>query len=220
MIDTTTFLRLRPGTQVNEITAGTRRREGTTAIELDAGAPAEVSACIAGGVLPIATSADVAGVAAWVLLPGDARAMADNAIDGRRITMIHSNDRADTLDGLSRSRCAYLRTGRSRVREAVELCDLPGIDARVSVYVDTVDDAVAAVAAGAGDLLLRDWGAEQIGELRDALDTGLIERVAIPPEVDVDEARVWFPAKLFKAYLDQIDAAGRARPRYGMGTRR
>ena len=211
---TITFLRLRPAHQVNEITVATRLREGTTTLELQECDPAAVATSTAGGALPVGTDVAAEGVAAWVVSADDALSLVDRGVDGRRITVTHGDDRANTLDGLARSRAAYLRTGRSRVAEAVELCGLPGIDAIASVYVDSVDGATTALAAGAGDLLLRDWGADQIGELREVVVGGLVERVAIPPGVGVDDARLWFSAPLFKAYLDQIDAAGRARPRY------
>ena len=205
---------MRPGAEVNEITAATRRREGTTAIELTSATSTELAACTSGGVLPVVADAAVDGAAAWVVLPAAAITLADARIPGWRITVIDTDDRAATIEALSRSTAAYLRTGRSRVSEAVDLCRLPGIAASVSVFVDTVDDAVAAVRAGAGDLLLRDWDAEQIGELRDELGLMLVERVAIPGGVSLDEVRVEFDPDLFKAYLDLVDGSGFARPRY------
>ena len=208
------FHRMRPGAEVNEITAATRRREGTTAIELTSATSTELAACASGGVLPVVADAAVDGAAAWVVLPAAAITLADARIPGWRITVIDTDDRAATIEALSRSTAAYLRTGRSRVSEAVDLCRLPGIAASVSVFVDTVDDAVAAVRAGAGDLLLRDWDAEQIGELRDELGLMLVERVAIPGGVSIDEVRVEFDPDLFKAYLDLVDGSGFARPRY------
>ena len=208
------FHRMRPGAEVNEITAATRRREGTTAIELTSATSTELAACTSGGVLPVVADAAVDGAAAWVVLPAAAITLADARIPGWRITVIDTDDRAATIEALSRSTAAYLRTGRSRVSEAVDLCRLPGIAASVSVFVDTVDDAVAAVRAGAGDLLLRDWDAEQIGELRDELGLMLVERVAIPGGVSIDEVRVEFDPDLFKAYLDLVDGSGFARPRY------
>ncbi len=213
-MSTVTFLRVRPADLVNEITATTRRREGTTAIELRDASAESVTGCLQGGVLPVALGpATDERVAAFVVDPPDAVALADAGISGTRITVVHSDDRAESIDGLARSDAAFLRTARSRVDEAAELCALPGIEAVVSVFVDTVDDALAAVAAGAGDLLLRDWDHEQIGELRDRLDGVLVERVAVPPGPMVDEMRSTMAADTFKAYLDLVDAAGRARPR-------
>jgi FO synthase len=119
------------------------------------------------------------------------------------------------LDALARTRAAYLRAGRSRVEDAAELVALPGIDARVSVYVDSVTDAMRVVSQGARDLLLRDWDTEAIGDLRATLDGyELIERVALPPEVTIDQARKELDDALFTAYLGQIDGSGSARPRY------
>jgi FO synthase len=86
---------------------------------------------------------------------------------------------------------------------------------RVSVFVDTPEEAVRAVARGARDLLLRGWDTEGIGNLRTALSAyRLIERGPLPPEVPIDAARKELPAELFTAYLSQIDGSGAVRPRY------
>ena len=61
----------------------------------------------------------------------------------------------------------FLRTTRSTCRSRrLLVCSLPSIEAVVSVFVDDVDQAETAVRDGAGDLLLRDWDADRIGELR------------------------------------------------------
>jgi len=83
------------------------------------------------------------------------------------------------------------------------------------VFVDDVDEAVSAVSAGAGDLLLRDWDTERLGQLRDALGGRLVERTAVPPGIGVDDVRDAFDGPLFAAYLDQVDGSGAVRPRTG-----
>ena len=209
-----TYLRVRPAAAVSEVTAATRRAEGTTALELDVSDPGSVAACVAGGVLPVAVGHRSEGVMAWVAAPGDALELSGEGVPGWRLSVVHSTDRAAVVDALARTGASYLRTGRSRVTEAAEICALPGIEARPSVFVDSVTDALAAASAGAGDLLLRDWDSERIGDLRVALAGRLVERVAVPGGVTVDQARASLPAGLFKAYLDQTDATGYARPRY------
>lgn len=211
---TVTFLRVRPADVVNEITATTRRKEGTTALELSEPSTDAVAACIAGGVLPIARDGEVASAAAWIVEPEAALELESAGIAGERITVLHTDDRAVVIDAVARSRASYLLTGRGRVAEAADIVALPSLSPVVSVYVDSVENAMDAIGAGAGDLLLRDWGNEQIGELRDALDVDLIERVAIDPAYGIDDARAAMRKDLFKAYLDQIDGSGRARPRY------
>ncbi len=69
--------------------------------------------------------------------------------------------------------------------------------------------------SGAGDLLLRDWGVEQLAALRVALaPDALVERTALPVGADVDQVRAELPAALFTAWLGQVDGSGAARPRY------
>ena len=209
-----TFFRLRPATAVTEVTAATRRAEGTTGLELDRPDPESVSACLAGGTLPIGVGGAGKGVMAWVVEPKEALDLSAAGIPGWRLSVVHTSDRAAVIDALARTEATFLRTGRSRVAEAADICGLPSISARVSVFVDSVTDAMAAVEADATDLLLRDWDSERIGDLRDALAGRLVERVAVPGGISVDEARESLPTKVFKAYLDMVDANGYARPRY------
>jgi len=100
------------------------------------------------------------------------------------------------------------------VAEAADLAGLPGIAPRVSVFVDTVADAVTAVEEGATDLLLRGWDRDSLARLRVELgEDRLVERVAVPPELPLETVRAELDAELLTAYLHQVDAAGRARPR-------
>ena len=217
-----TFLRVRPASAVTEEGAVTRRAEGTTAIELERPDPQAMAACLAGGVAPVGTggqAAEMPEAAAWAVPPAVALRLSEGGVPGWRLSVAHGPRRSEALDALARTEAAYLRTGRSRVAEAAQLASLPAVGARVSVFVDSVADALAAVRAGAGDLLLRDWDAEGIGWLRDALlvlpePRMLEERTVFPPGLSADEARRELAPGLFKVYLDQADASGYARPRY------
>lgn len=214
MTTTVTFLRLRPADSINELWAATRRREGTTTVEVVSLDDGDRRGAIAGGLLPVASAGDVEP-AGWVVDPARALQLGRDRTAGWRLTVVHGDDRMLTLDALARTHAAFLRTGRSRVAEAVDLVSLPGVSARASVFVDSVDEAVVAVQQGAGDLLLRDWDTERIGALRDALGGDvLVERTALPLGVSIDDARAHLDPELFRAYLAQVDASGAARPRY------
>ena len=68
---------------------------------------------------------------------------------------------------------------------------------------------------GAGDLIIDKWGPDAVAQLRDALPTvRLVERTLFPVGLAVDAIRETLARPLLKAYLDQIDGAGAARPRY------
>jgi FO synthase len=188
----------------------TRRREGTTVAEIRNPTPEQIGTCLEGGLLPVASGWSAEKAAAWVIDPDQLGAVA--GIPGWRLAVLDRGSPEDVLDVLVRSEAAFLRTGRGRVAEAAALASLPGVDAAVSVFVDSVEDAVAAVRAGAGDLLLRDWDTERLGQLRDALGGNLVERTAFPVGVGVDAARESLDAGLFAAYLDQVDGSGVVRP--------
>jgi len=214
-MSTVTFLRLRPAERVNELWAATRRREGATAVEVAGLHVGDRAAALAGGLLPVSVGIGDAEPVAWVAPPDAGLELAAAGMAGWRLTILDDGDPERTLDAVVRSGARFLRTRRSAVAAAARLTGLPGAAVTVSVFVDTVEDAVAAVGAGAGDLLLRGWNTETIAALRDALGGALVERTALPLDVGVDAAREELDAELFAAYLRQVDGAGAARPRYG-----
>lgn len=211
---TVTFLRLRPAGSVNEIWATTRRRQGALAVEVDAPTPEDVDAAHRGGLLAISRT-PAAGAAAYAVDPSGAAELTQRDVAGWRVTVTHEGTDMEVLDALASTRGRYLRTRRSTVPQAARLAGLPGLDVRVSVFVDTVTDATAAVDAGASDLLLRDWDTERLGALRDALSVPLVERTVLPPGLPYDTVATELEGRAFAAWCNQVDGSGRARPRSG-----
>ncbi len=208
-----TFLQLRPASTVSEIWASTRRREGTVAVEVESPTPADVVNAQKGGLLLVSRDATV-DAPGYVVAPTEFEPLVKRGVAGWRMTVVHTGERSDVVAALAFTRARFLRTNRSTVADAVDMVSLPGMDAVVSVFVDSVEEAVAAVEAGARDLVLRDWGSERIGELREALlEYGLIERGPFPPDVEYGEATTQLEPEAFRVHLNQIDGSGRARPR-------
>lgn len=211
---TVTFVRMRPAETVNPIAAATRRREGTTVLEVAAPEPDLVESAATERML-VASGSPSHPAPAFVVRPDALAQLERDGVAGWRVTVLAGDSWETTLDCVGRLRARYLRVGRSAVGEWVRRTDLPGLDTTVSVYVDEVDQAVAAVAAGAGDLLLRDWSGDRIGELREELaGIRLVERTAFPLGVEIDEVRETFPESWFTAWLAQVDGSGAARPRH------
>ena len=206
-----TFLQTRPTDGLSATIAETRAREGTTTLEVDVADQAEIESASAGGVLILATdpATDAAG---WLVSPSDALSL--DSVPGWRITVQHSDNDDATLDAVVRTRASYLRTSRSNVAAIAHRMQLPGLDVSISVFVDDVDQAIASVAAGASDLLLRDWDSERIGELRDTLGETLVERTVFPVGINLDSVREQLPKSMFTAWLGLVDGSGAARPRY------
>lgn len=209
-----TYLRVRPAEMLGEPTAVSRRREGTTAVEVESPTRSDVSAAAAGGVLVVSRTLSDVEPAAWVLSPGDALASIGE-VASWRLTVLDEGESEPVLDATARTRAAYLRTTRSGVATAAGICSLPGIDTVVSVFVDDTQQALKAIGDGAADLLLRDWSAERLGELRDALvGHELVERTAFPPGVEINDARDTLGKDIFKTWLGLTDGSGAARPRH------
>ncbi len=217
MIDnsrTVTFLRTRPAEAATDSVADARRREGTTTLEMDAPGLGDLRAAHKGGLFVSAREADPSE-AAMIVDPAGALALAKSKTPGWLITVVDAGSGEVVLDALARSEASYLRSGRSEVERAAALCSLPGVQAVVSVFADDVEQALEAVSEGAGDLLLRDWDAERIGELRRRLGpVSLVERTALAPGLEIDEVRERLSRSAFRAWLQQVDASGAARPRY------
>ena len=210
-----TFLRLRPAELLAEPTATSRRREGTTTVEMPSPTTTDVEAGHQAGVLVVAESVSDVIPSAWAVSPADALALAAQGVAGWRITVVAEGPKESILDAVARSRARYVRCTRSETAEMAAVAGLPGLEVSVSVFVDDVAQALRAVDQGASDLLLRDWDVERIGELRGALgDRHLVERTALPLGVEIDEARQALPAGAFTAWLGQVDGSGAARPRY------
>lgn len=209
-----TYLRIRPTESLSEPAATSRRREGTTAVEMTRIAASDVAAAHAARIMILGHPGD-SEPSAYLVEPAGALDLAKQGVPGWRITVEGSGTKEEILDSVARSGAAFLRAARSEVAAAAGLSGLPGVDCRVSVFVDDVDQAVAAVADGAGDLLLRDWDIERIGQLRDVLGGHhLVERTLFPLGVEVDEARSVLPKPWFETWLNQIDGSGAARPRH------
>jgi FO synthase len=199
-------------TLVGAAPAGAGRARVREAAGLD---DAAVAAALQEGLLPVATDRADAPAPAFVVDPATAMELLGRGIAGWRITVRHEGARADVLDALVRTGAAFLRTTPAGLEEAIELGWLPGIATRVSVVVASHEEALDAIAAGAADLVIGDWDADRVGALRDALaPRPLLERTALPPETEIDDAREDLARPLFTAWLAQIDGSGVARPRY------
>jgi FO synthase len=207
-----TFIRLRPADRITDAIVESRVKEFTTTLEVGPIEPEELERATAAGLLTLGSDPTIQTVA-WVLDPQRALALRD--VPGWRLTINHSENEDETMDAVVRTRAAFLRTTRSGVAAAAHRMQRPGLDVTISAFVDDVPQALAAVAAGAGDLVLRDWDSERVGELRDALGRELlVERTVLPVGVDLDDVRDQLDPATFTAWLGQVDGSGAARPRY------
>ena len=210
-----TYSRVRPADGLSEPAATSRRREGTTTVEIISPTAHDLEVAHAGGLQILARELGSVAPAGWILRPEAALEAERKGHPGWRLTLIDEGSREEVLDALARSRPAFLRARRSKIGEAASLAGLPGVQTSVSVFVDDVEQAVRAVEEGAADLLLRDWGTERLGELREALSfVRLVERTVFPPGLEIDEAREALPAAVLETWLNQVDGSGAARPRH------
>lgn len=197
-------------------TDATGQTTWATAIEIGGLGDAAIAAALDRGLLPVALDPAGTGALTWVVGPDEAMALAERGVGGWRITVRHAGMRADVLDAVVRTGAVLLRTDMSRIGEACELASLPALSTTVSAVVSDLDEAVTAVRAGARDLVVGDWSPDQMAALRDALDPELVvERTALMPGCEIDDARAALARPLFTAWLALTDTAGAARPRDG-----
>ena len=194
-----------------------RRGEGTPALVREAPGftDAAVAAALAAGLLPVATRDLDAPAVAWVVDPDAAHALTKRCVSSWRITVRHAGRREDVLDAIARTHAPFLRADAERLDEAVTLCALPSLGTAAQRVVETLDEALLAVAAGAADLVIPPWSDDAVAMLRDAAPTvAFVERGPFPVGTDVDAMRGVLARPLLKAVLDQLDGSGAARPRY------
>jgi len=213
---TITFCRMARPTGLTATTAARLREAGITTVEMVRPGNAEAAHALSAGVLPVDPEGRSPHTMAWVVSPREALELHDAGVPGWRIAVHHADRRTQTLDAISRSEAAFLRTTPAQLEEAVALCGLPSIQTRASIECSDRDQAVAHVRAGATDLLLDEsWDDGAIAALRDAIaPVRVAERCAFPVGLEIGEARETFARPELKTYLDLIDAHGAARPRY------
>src|SRR5688572_26300856 len=141
---TITFLRVRPAERLAEPTATSRRREGTTAVEMLSPTSAELTAAHKAGVLVLSQSVTEVEPAAWVVKPEEALSLAGRGVPGWRLTVVAEGSRESILDALARSDASFARSTRSEISETTALSSLPGVAFSVSVFVDDVSQALRA----------------------------------------------------------------------------
>lgn len=200
-----TYVQLRLADTMTATLADTRRHEGTTVIEL--GEEAAIVPTLEGGLLPIGKSP---AMAAMVVAVGEPA-----AVPTWRLTIDAGHETFETiLDDVARRQPAFLRGGRKRVAELSRIVSLPAITTQLSVFVDSIEAALEAVAQGADDLILRDWDFDLVGELRERLAPhSLVERGPFPLGVSIDVLREELPEGIFTIWLHQTDGTGAIRPR-------
>ena len=191
------------------------REQGATTLFAPADAAAPAAPAVAAGLLVVAGSETGDGIA-WLVSPAEAIRLHDRGVAGARITVRNDGPKRDVLDAAVRAEAAWVRAEPADVRAVAELVDLPALAVGVSVAAATLEEALAAVADGASDLVVSpDWTDATIGQLRDALAGHLlVERTALPLHVDIDRMRTALTATEFRAWCNLTDGSGAARPRY------
>ena len=201
--------------RVTILRLGDDRMDGGTARESGAWDESSIGASLSARILPVSLGTPDRGCATFVTSWDDAIALAGDGVDGGRITVIDDTARADVLDGITRSKAAFLRTTADRLAEAVDMASLPAVDTRVSMVVDTIDDAIAAVRGGARDLVVAGWDDDALATLREAiLPEVLTERTALPLGTPIEAMRDIVALPLLTCWLQQVDCRGAARPRH------
>ena len=109
---------------------------------------------------------------------------------------------------ISREKIPYVLNEHVDYLETLNASSFKKLNTKISMYVDTVEDALNLVQLGVSDLWLRDWNNSDINSLAKNKDINLFERTVTSPILDIQEAREILPKDKFSLYLESRDVRG------------
>jgi FO synthase len=128
-------------------------------------------------------------------------------IDSKRLIYSHKGNKEVALEVLTRLRPKIIEISKIEDMNFINFYK-PDYKHLISMYVDTKEEAIAAINNGVNDLLLRDWNTEQIKELQDISKQNFYERTVLSPLLSIDEARQLLDKEEFTNYLLSRDVRG------------
>ncbi len=109
---------------------------------------------------------------------------------------------------ISREKIPYAINDNINYLETLNTSSFESLNMKISMYVDTIDDALSYINLGVSDLWLRDWNNSDINTLAKNIDINLYERTVTSPVLSIQDAREILTKQKFTTYLESRDVRG------------
>ena len=196
------FLRIRPCENDNEIFLNSRKKEGTSAFLIKK--DLNFTDINRKGFQTISNNISYES-SMWIVNDENWKEFKD--IDSKRLIYSYKGNKEVALEILTRLEPKIIEISKLDQMKFINLYK-PEYKHIISMYVNTIEEALKAIKNGVDDLLLRDWNTEQIKDLKDVCKQNLYERTVLSPLISINEAREMLNKYQFTNYLLCRDVRG------------
>jgi len=198
------YLRIRPCDSDNEIYLNSRAKEGTSTFTLKSEIPVNYENLLIKGFQTLASDLSISS-SAWFIT--DENVTSKITHNSKRLIYRYKGNKENALEIISRNKPSTIL-----IEDISDVAFLQSINGatnfNISIYANSVDDAIEAVENGIDDLFLRDWSKDQIFELQGKTEEPVYERTLLSPLFDVNEARSNLEKTEFTNYLQTRNVRG------------
>lgn len=198
------YLRIRPCDSDNEIYLNSRAKEGTSTFTLKSEIPVNYENLLIKGFQTLASDLSISS-SAWFITDENVTSKINH--NSKRLIYRYKGNKENALEIISRNKPSTIL-----IEDISDVAFLQSINGttnfNISIYANSVDDAIEAVENGIDDLFLRDWSKDQIFELQGKTEEPVYERTLLSPLFDVNEARSNLEKTEFTNYLQTRNVRG------------
>jgi len=196
------FLRIRPCENDNEIFLNSRKKDGTSAFLIKN--DLNLTLINKKGFQTVSNKTSFQS-SMWLV--NDNNWIDFQDIDSRRLIYFYKGNKEKALEILTRLKPKIIEISNVNDMKFLKYYK-PKYKHLISMYVDSIEQALNAVSSGVNDLLLRDWNTEQIIELQGNSKLNLYERTVLSPLLSINEARELLDKEQFTNFLLCRDIRG------------
>ena len=198
------YLRIRPCDSDNEIYLNSRAKEGTSTFTLKSEIPVNYENLLIKGFQTLASDLSISS-SAWFITDENVTSKINH--NSKRLIYRYKGNKENGLEIISRNKPSTILI--EDISDVAFLQSINGVtNFNISIYANSVDDAIEAVENGIDDLFLRDWSKDQIFELQGKTEEPVYERTLLSPLFDVNEARSNLEKTEFTNYLQTRNVRG------------
>tara|TARA_B110000438_G_scaffold70245_1_gene70468 strand:+ start:2145 stop:4013 length:1869 start_codon:yes stop_codon:yes gene_type:complete len=198
------YLRIRPCDSDNEIYLSSRLKEGTSSFTVKPDLPINYETLLINGFQTISTDLTEKS-SVWFVTDDDIDITITHS--SKRLIYRYKNNKENALEVISRYKPSVILI--ENLEDIDFLANLHGVNKFIiSMYVNSIEDAIEAVESGVDDLFLRDWSKDQILELQTTMVYPIYERTLLSPAFSVNQARSVLDKLEFTNFLQTRNVRG------------